>query len=368
MRFYLKTGIGTDRTIYYVCWTDSAGRGHRKTTSTSDAAAAQLKLAQAILEHDRPRDLRPETTTLLEVLLHYQRTLCKDARRDLPFRYCLANVVEHLDGTTVAGFDDAAQRTYVRNLAAEGQSSATINRRLAVLVAALNQAVRSGMLASAPTVLRAPSQHTGEGARPFTVEELRALFTAARTYNERAMVLLWTTTLCRPGALLDLTWDRVDFAEPAVDYRVPGAIVTRKRRAKVVIAPTVAAWLKEHAGTGLVVRNSKTGAPLSDFDNHAKRVIERASLTGSAYGFRKGGVTYLANSGVTELVYKTMLGHKPTSGETWRYVKAQMNRAMPIVEDLLAEINAPWLPRVVASGLRVPKPNPLKPIVGANDP
>ena len=61
MRFYLKQGISPSApNIYYVCWTDKHGRGQRRSTRTTDLSAAQLELSRLILEHDKPRDLRPE--------------------------------------------------------------------------------------------------------------------------------------------------------------------------------------------------------------------------------------------------------------------------------------------------------------------
>jgi integrase len=54
--------------------------------------------------------------------------------------------------------------------------------------------------------------------------------------RERRMFwLLAFGTGARTAAMLELTWDRVDFAQRTIDYRVPGAVYKNKRRAVVPI-------------------------------------------------------------------------------------------------------------------------------------
>jgi integrase len=52
--------------------------------------------------------------------------------------------------------------------------------------------------------------------------------------KRQAHVLLFTRlalyTGARTGAILDLTWDRVDFDTGLIDFRVPGRRLTKKRR------------------------------------------------------------------------------------------------------------------------------------------
>jgi hypothetical protein len=78
---------------------------------------------------------------------------------------------------------------------------------------------------------------------------MRAIFAAVKSENERKMLLVWTSTVCRPGQILDLTGDRIDLDEHSIDFRVPDATITKKRRAKVVMCPSVHAYLAA-LGTG----------------------------------------------------------------------------------------------------------------------
>jgi integrase len=172
---------------------------------------------------------------------------------------------------------------------------------------------------------------------------LKSVFAQARTETERRMLLIWTTTLCRPGQILDLTWDRVDFEEHSIDFNVPNMKITNKRRAKVLMYPTVAAYLEPQKPTCNVVENTLTGAPLKGFKNIIKRMVRRAGLRGSAYRIRKCASSYLTNAGVPTVQVQAMLAHKFADGATWRYNEADLPPVIRHLEALLKELNPQWL-------------------------
>jgi integrase len=320
-----------------------------------------------VLEHDKPRDLRPEQVTLKYILLRYYEIHGKTRNSQDPIKYAMKDVWKYLGECTVAEFDDVKQRSFHEKLRTAGQSAATIARKLTVVAAALNLAVNDNVIGSAPKV-RKPEATISAGVKRFTIDELRKVFAQARTENERTMLLLWTTTLCRPGQVLDLTWDRVDFEDRTIDYKVPGARITNKRRAKVLMCPTLCAWMNAHKSSSYVVRNTRMRGvvPLKGFKNHIRRMIDRAGLKGSAYRIRKAGSSYLANRGVAFVQIQAMLAHKAGDGETHRYVEADLPPILMALEALLEEVAPTWLP--LARDLRAARVNPLFAQVAANDP
>lgn len=312
--------------------------------------------------------MRPEVLTLLEVLVRYH-----DAREGkislLPVRYCITDVERHLGQCTVAEFDTDKQKWYIEQLEKDGQSPGTIDRRLSVLIAALNAAVPK-LLAKAPKVIRPEKVHS-PGVRKFSTEEMRAVFAHARTQNERTMLLLWTTSICRPAQVLDLTWDRVDFEDRTIDYRVPGKNHKNKKRAKVMMPPTVQLWLKSLAQKdGPVITNMRIHdkrVPLTTFKNHIRRICERAGVKGSAYRIRKFGTSYLLNRGVAYIQVQEMLAHVE-SKITSRYYEADLPPVLRVLEELLAEIKPDWLTLGVARKMLAAKDRSLFSLVAANDP
>ena len=257
----------------------------------------------------------------------------------------MKDVWQYLGDSSIAEFDNDRQRKYIEALQSAKQSDATINRRLSVLVAALNLAVEDGVIGSAPHIHR-PEATVRPGVRRFSVDQLKAIFRQARAENERLMLLLWTTTLCRPGQVLDLTWDRVDFEEGTIDFNVPGRRITNKRRAKILMCPTLRVYLLERRSSGYVLRSSRSKGKdgLKGFKNHVKRMIRRAGFAGSAYRIRKTAASYLANKGVPYIQIQQMMAHKVGDGETFRYTEADLPPALKAIEELLGELNVPWLP------------------------
>jgi integrase len=184
----------------------------------------------------------------------------------------------------------------------------------------------------------------GEGARPYTPEEMGKLLTAAQSDRERRFVLLSLATGPRPGALLQLTWDRV-LAETAIDYHLPGRRRTKKRRAKVPQLPTIARYLAAHRSIGPVIQYR--GHALAGFRSTFERVAERAGVDGSAYRLRKGLASWPRQQNVPETEIASVLAHRgalSSTSERYAHLRPDFMGATKLaVETLLAEIAPAWL-------------------------
>ncbi|MEE8453421.1 MAG: hypothetical protein V3R90_01430, partial [Limibaculum sp.] len=73
----------------------------------------------------------------------------------------------------------------------------------------------------------------------------RLLDAAKGTYHLWLYLLLAMTTGRRKGAILDLTWDRVDLERGVLDFRNPERLETKKRRGVVKIAGPVVSALSQ---------------------------------------------------------------------------------------------------------------------------
>lgn len=122
---------------------------------------------------------------------------------------------------------------------------ATIRREVATLVAALNYcAAGKGKLYPKTSIeaLRLPADSAPRD-RWLRMAEMQRLLTAAAEMRRgeklsRGERFLWLAlfTAARKNAILDLTWDRVDFDTNTIHLNVPGRRLTKKRRADVTIA------------------------------------------------------------------------------------------------------------------------------------
>lgn len=130
----------------------------------------------------------------------------------------------HRLGTAISR-DDC--RAYTEERRVLGYSPSTIRTDLELLRACLRW--RYGV--DAPTVWIPPASKPRD--HWLTKAEARELVDAAKSPHIKLFLILGLTTGARAGAILDLTWDRVDFAHGTIDFRPSGRLQTNKRRTVV---------------------------------------------------------------------------------------------------------------------------------------
>ena len=123
-----------------------------------------------------------------------------------------------------------------------GIQDGTIWTQLNHLRIALNWAVKAGLIATAPYIAR-PSKPAPRD-RYLTRAEISRLLEAATTPHIRLAIILMLTTGARVGAVLELTWERVDLDRRIIDLRAK-ASGPRKGRATPPINETLLAALVE---------------------------------------------------------------------------------------------------------------------------
>ena len=113
---------------------------------------------------------------------------------------------------------------------------AAARRELELLTQALNHAGERVKIAlPAP---RPPREHFA------TREQIMALLGASQGHT-RLYILIAMATGARKGAILDLTWDRVDEGRKVIDFTNPDLQITKKRRAPVPIPQGLVAALRD---------------------------------------------------------------------------------------------------------------------------
>jgi len=206
------------RGIWAAAWTE-AGRTVRVSLRTRDRDQAQARL------HELAR--RPVGESVGEIMAAYLADL--DARAARPDRAHDAwkALSSHFAGLYPAQVDRAASRLYARRRAAQGRQAGTVAKELGTLRAALRwHDPRT------PAVVELPASPAPRD-RYLTRPELDALLAACRHDHLRLFVVLALATAGRAGAILELTWDRVDFRRGLVKLGTAPAGQRRKGRATV---------------------------------------------------------------------------------------------------------------------------------------
>lgn len=128
----------------------------------------------------------------------------------------------------------------------DGVAGSTVLRELGAVTAALNWAVSKrtfGIKAEQVPHIDKPAR--GNPRNLWLNEEDEPVFHAAamglsigraRLHRLTLFIGLGLDTAARKEALLELTWDRVDFRSGKIDFRVPGAATGNKRRTVVEIS------------------------------------------------------------------------------------------------------------------------------------
>jgi len=169
------------------------------------------------------------------------------------------------------------RRVYRQARERESVSDGTIRREIGTLRAALAWAKHERWIETVPNIESPPKPPPRE--RWLTREEFERLLAGCAQPHVRLFVLLAYHTAARAGAILDLTWDRVDFERRRIDYRRPGRRRTNKRRVTVPLNTVVLAALQEarpHALTDHVIEQH--GRPVASIKKGFAAACARAGI------------------------------------------------------------------------------------------
>lgn len=199
-------------------------------------------------------------------------------------------------------------REFTAKRRAQGIKDGSIWTELGHLRTVLGWAALRRLIASAPYIER--PQKPAPKDRWLTHDEIARLLSAAETPHIKLAIVLMLTTAGRVGAVLDLTWGRVDMARRQIDLRLD-AEGPRKGRAIVPINGMARAALtvaKEAALSDHVVEWA--GGPVRSIRKGFETAVTRAGLTGvTQHTLRHTAAVHLAAAGVPMAKISQYLGH-----------------------------------------------------------
>jgi integrase len=336
LRFLKKRGC------FYICWTEG-GRSRERSTCTSDRQQAEIVFAEFLRVRIRasgPRD--PAEILVTDVLADYAQEHAPHTSAPWRVAYAVTGLARFWEGRTVAEVTKEACRRYG---ASRGRSAGTVRRELGVLRAAINYAHSEGRV-TRPVVVQLPDPPTPRerwltpaeaarliaGALGFTF----ALCSDYRTRRERwiiwdrepakarlhlpLFILLGLYTGARKEAILSLRWLQVDLPAGRINYNVPGARQTKKKRAHIPIPGRLLAHLQRASRRGVelgfVVNTG--GRRIGDIKRGFAQACRRAGLKHvTPHTLRHTAATWLMQRGVNVWDAAGYLGMSP---ETLRKV------------------------------------------------
>jgi integrase len=237
---------------YYIHWTEGR-RSQRVSTGAKDETEAQIYLAKWILSDREEAANEASIFTVGDLWnAYFERHVEKNAVSTRPAESSWKNLSGHFADLKLADVTDAAEKYVALRLSGEIGSkpaaSGSVCLELRLLRAALNWCAKPKVALIKPGDI--PPFDIPPDSEPrdrwLRTDEIKALFASAAelrtgTRLSRGERFLWLAleTASRLQAIIDLTWDRVDFDTGVIHYNVPGRRKTKKRRVSVPISKTL---------------------------------------------------------------------------------------------------------------------------------
>lgn len=303
-------------------WYDGDARQVRRTSvGTSDFQAAQIRLAEWVVQHAKLGKHAPHEMALDTVLVRYWHRKGKTLASKEVTEIALAYWSEFFREAVVSEIDRSRQREFMDWLRARRKpplSEGYIKRIMGIGAAALNDAYHEGEIASVPYII--PGEDAPARDRVLTLDESAALWLATELPHERMMLALLYGSLARPEAALGLRKEYADLPRRLLVQNPPGRKQTKKYRPTVPVCGFLLPWL-ESAPAGPLV--AWRGKPIKSFKTAWRALRKRAWLGQDVVPktVRHTMATELRAAGVPEAEIQGFLGHRAFGGTTEVYAK-----------------------------------------------
>lgn len=231
-------------------------------------------------------------------------------------------------------------RSYTAKRRAGSIKDGTIWTELGHLRTVLTWAEKRGHIEHAPHIERPVKPPPKD--RHLTREEARRLIDGASAPHVRLAIVLLLGTAARVGAILDLTWDRVDFERGVIRLAI-GDGVARKGRAAPPMNGMVRAALAEArrgALTDHVVEYA--GERVGSIKKGFAGAVTRAGLTDvTPHVLRHTAAVWMAEAGVTMPEIAQFLGHsnsRVTESVYARFSPTHLRGAADVLDFMGAQV------------------------------
>ncbi|WP_363311552.1 site-specific integrase [uncultured Devosia sp.] len=293
------------RGSWYAVWSDATGATQRRSLRTHDREEAERRLIDLRVAMAAP----PGATTgeIVQAYLDEKKGRIADHDRlENGWKQAKASF-GHLRPDQITR-EVCREYAQLRRLQGEGKrgrptSDATILKELNIVRQALNWRGVQGAVFEAPSAPPPRDRH-------LTKAEFQKLLDACGMAHVRLFMVLALSTAGRKSAILQLTWDRVDFDRNQIRLAVVGER-NRKGRALVPMTDRLRSELlkaKEAALTPYVIEYA--GGPVLNIKKGFAAAVERSGLSDvTPHDLRHSAAVWMAEAGVAMDEIAQFLGH-----------------------------------------------------------
>lgn len=334
-----------DSPIWWASYTDASGKRVRRTTGTTDRREADALEAKWKLEAHQVRQWdAPPGRSFDELMLKYFRAMQADGRDMERHAYALRKLKPTFAGRELLTLKRSDIRSYIDQRREDGVGSATINREIGLLSAAINYARREWEWDIPNNAERMRLKEPEGRVRSLTVQEARKLIEeaekATRSPHLADFIRLALNTGCRRGELLKLRWEQVDLKANLINL---AAADTKSRRRRSVPLNTearnavlnLARYRAKHCPDAAWVFSSKDGNRQEAIRTAFKIALRNAQITNfRIHDLRHTCASWLVSAGQPLPAVRDLLGHSTVKmTERYAHLAPENVRAAVVVLD-----------------------------------
>jgi integrase len=282
---------------------ERGARLHRYSLGKGNRKAAERIFHRFVTDRERP-----DTITVAYIWQHYRD---ENAHKRIAANMAFSGkaVLPEFGHLTPDEITDAKTRAYTRKRTKAGRKPGTVWTELNHLQVALNWAAKKNVIPRG-VALERPAKPPPRDRR-LTRAEARRLLDAAGSPHIALAIALMLGTGARIGAILDLTWSRVDLDAGLISYTDPDATGRRKGRATVPMTPDLVKRLTEArrgAVTDYVIEWA--AKQVHSIKRGFAHAVAKAGLTNvTPHVLRHTAACRLAESGAPMSEIAQILGH-----------------------------------------------------------
>ena len=176
--------------------------------------------------------------------------------------------------------------------------------------------------------------------RHLTHSQFEKFFAEVKAPHARLYVLLGLYTMARPSAILDLTWDRVDFDRNLIDLNPPGRKQTAKRRPVVRMnAELKEALLEAYEARQCEYVVERGAKKVANVKKAFQAASDRSGIHVTPYTLRHTGAVWAAENGISMAALAQFMGHDDDTTTQKHYARFSPDYLANVAEAVQRRVN-----------------------------
>lgn len=288
------------RNGFAIKWTDATGKQRRRQLAALDKPSAEAEARALWQQAERgPR-------TVGRIVDAYRRDReaagIVTVQRQADAWKAMASFWQNVLPENI---DDQMCRDYAKQ---RSRAPGTLIKELSMLAVALRFGVKAGLLDKAPSIWRPAPPEQQE--RHLTKDQFTRFLDGCKAPHMRLYAVVAVCTAARPAAVLELTWDRVNFERRQIDLNPAKRVQTAKKRPVVAINDIAFDVLRE----AYKARISNTvvawgGSEIASIKKAFQAASARSGVRATPYTLRHTAAVWMAETSVPMEQIQQFLGH-----------------------------------------------------------